>query len=77
MPQIVPIKRKRFEMFLKFVGCFHKRNKGDHLIWDRKGLKRPVVFTADREIPVFIIRSNLRTLEMSVEQYLEIITKIK
>lgn len=64
-------------MFLKYIGCYHKRTKGDHLIYDRPGLRRPVTITTDNEVPVFIIRSNLRTLEMSLEQFLEIVKKIK
>jgi len=46
------------------------------LIYDRSGLKRPVVFPADKEIPVFIIRNNLRTLKISHDEYLEILKKI-
>jgi len=76
MPKLIPLKRKKFEKFLVFVGCGFKRQKGDHLIYDRSDLKRPIVFTADREVPVFIIRNNLRTLGMSVEEYLEIIKRI-
>lgn len=77
MPRLTPIKRIKFEKFLVFVGCFFKRQKGDHLIYDRAGLKRPVVFTTDKEIPVFIIRNNLRTLGIPVEEYLKIIERLK
>lgn len=76
MPRLTPIPRRRFEKFLEYVGCGYKRQKGDHLIWDRSDLKRPVVFPKDREIPVFIIRNNLRTLGLSPEEYLEILKKI-
>ena len=76
MPYLTAVKRKKFEQFLNFVGCQYKRTKGDHLIFDRPGLKRPVVVTVDKEVPVFIIRNNLRTLEISVEQYLEIIKSL-
>lgn len=76
MPQLTPITKRKFEKFLVFIGCYFKRQKGDHLIYDRVDLKRPVVFTADKEVPVFIIRNNLRTLRMSVEEYLEILKKI-
>lgn len=76
MPRITPIKRKKFEKFLGFVGCEFKRQKGDHLIYARVGLKRPIVITADSDVPVFIIRGNLRTLKMSPDEYLEILKKI-
>ena len=76
MPQLTPIKRKKFEKFLDFVGCKLKRKRGDHFIYDRLGLDRPVVITADGEVPVFIIRNNLRTLKISSEEYIEILKKI-
>lgn len=76
MPRLAPISRKKFEKFLIFVGCRFKRQKGDHLIYGRSGLKRPVVFPADKEIPIFIIRNNLRTLKISHDEYLEILKKI-
>jgi predicted RNA binding protein YcfA (HicA-like mRNA interferase family) len=76
MPRLTPIKRKKFEKFLEYVGCYLKRTKGDHLIYDREGLKRPIIITADNDVPVFILRNNLRTLGISLEEYLEIIEKI-
>lgn len=76
MPHLVPVKRNKFERFLKFVGCYLKRTAGDHLIYDRAGLERPVIITADREVPVFIIRNNLRTLKITPEEFLEILKDI-
>ncbi|MDO8452579.1 MAG: type II toxin-antitoxin system HicA family toxin [bacterium] len=76
MPALTTVKKSKFEKFLRFVGCEYKRTKGDHLIYGREGLKRPVVVTADREVPVFIIRSNLKTLNMSPEEFLEVLKKI-
>jgi len=76
MPRITPLKRKKFELFLKMIGCSLKRVKGDHLIYHRPGLKRPVVITTDSEVPVFIIRNNLRTLGISVDEYLEILQQL-
>ncbi|MFH1392420.1 MAG: type II toxin-antitoxin system HicA family toxin [bacterium] len=52
------------------------RQEGDHRIYWRVDLKRPVVFPQDKDIPVFIIRNNLRTLGMSTKEYLAIIQKI-
>lgn len=76
MPRLTPIKRKRFELFLRMIGCKLKRIKGDHLIYTRPGLKRPVVITTDTDVPMFIIRTNLRTLNMSLEEYLAIIEQL-
>ena len=38
-----PIKWREFDKFLLFVGCEFKRSKGEHRIYGRQGLKRPIV----------------------------------
>lgn len=76
MAHLVPIHWKKFEKFLLFVGCILEREKGDHRIYWRQGLKRPVVIPRDDELPVFIIRNNLRILNINPEEYLEILKQI-
>ncbi len=77
MPKVTEISRPRFEKFLVSIGCEYLRTKGDHIIYGRKDLKRPIIIQADSEIPVFIIKSNLRTLGIDTVEYLEQISKIK
>ena len=76
MARLAPIHWKKFERFLLFVGCHLEREKGDHRVYWRKGLKRPVVIPRDGELPVFIVRNNLRTLDINPEEYLEILKQI-
>jgi len=76
MARLTPIHWKKFEKFLLFIGCQLDREKGDHRIYWREGLKRPVVIPRDRELPVFIIRNNLRIVKVDVEKYLEILKRI-
>jgi predicted RNA binding protein YcfA (HicA-like mRNA interferase family) len=76
MANIRPIHWKKFEKFLLFVGCHFEREKGDHRIYWREDLKRPVVIPRDTELPVFIIRNNLRILKISPEEYVEILKRI-
>lgn len=76
MAHLAPIHWKKFEKFLLFIGCYFQREKGDHRIYWRKGLKRPVVISRDAELPVFIIRNNLRILGIDPEEYLEILRRI-
>lgn len=56
---------KEFIKFLEFIGCVFQRQKGDHLIYKRKNLLRPVVIVNEKEISPFHIRSNLKTLGIS------------
>lgn len=76
MPRLSPIHYRKFEKYLLYVGCTFDRQKGDHRIYKRSDLKRPIVIPADKSIPVFIILNNLRILKTSREEYLEIINKI-
>lgn len=76
MSRITPIPWRKFEKFVLYVGCKFDRQRGDHLIYIRSDLKRPVVFPEDDQIPVFIIRNNLRILKISSEEYLEIMNRV-
>lgn len=76
MPHIQAAHWKEFEKFLEHVGCEFVREKGDHRIYRKKGIKRPVVIPRDTALPAFIILNNLRTLGLSREEYLKIIQKL-
>jgi predicted RNA binding protein YcfA (HicA-like mRNA interferase family) len=76
MAHLTLINWKKFEKFLLFIGCHFEREKGDHRIYWREGLKRPVVIPRKGELPIFIIRNNLRILGVNPEEYLEILKRI-
>ncbi len=76
MPHIAPIHWKKFEKFLLFVGCSLKREKGNHKIYWRQALQRPIVIPRDTNLPIFIIRNNLRILNISPEEYSNILKRL-
>ncbi|MCX6743553.1 MAG: type II toxin-antitoxin system HicA family toxin [Candidatus Parcubacteria bacterium] len=76
MPRLTPIHWKIFEKFILFVGCSFSREKGDHRVYSRDGLKRPIVIPRSGDLPVFIIRNNLRVLNISPDEYLEILKQL-
>lgn len=76
MGKITPIPLRKFEKFLFFVGCVFVREKGDHRIYHRNGLKRPIVVPHDKEVAGFVIHSNLQTLGISTKEYVKIIEQI-
>ncbi|MEK6732031.1 MAG: type II toxin-antitoxin system HicA family toxin [Candidatus Omnitrophota bacterium] len=76
MSRLTPIDYKKFERFLKAVGCEFIRQKGDHRIYRRADLKRPVIIPAIKDIPIFVILNNLRILGMSREEYLSILENL-
>ena len=53
---------------------FVKRQKGDHLILTRPGVKRPLVIkTSPHQVPITHILTNLRTAGMTRERYFELL----
>ena len=74
---MTPINWKKFDKFLKFIGCDFKREEDDHRIYWRNDLKRPIIIPRDKQLPLFIIRNNLRTLGITTKEYLEVLKNIK
>ena len=76
MGEIQSIHWKKFEKFLFAMGCTFSRERGDHRMYWKAGLKRPVVIPRDSQLPAFVIHNNLRILGISREEFLKIISKI-
>ncbi len=76
MPRIAPVHWKTLEKLALHVGCRYLRTVGDHAFYGRKDLKRPVVFPKWREVPVFIIKNNLKTLGLSRESYFSLLQEL-
>jgi predicted RNA binding protein YcfA (HicA-like mRNA interferase family) len=76
MAGITPIDHKRLEKVALAVGCHFVRQKGDHRVYWRSDLKRPVIIPTYKAVPVFIIKNNLRLLGISPEEYLRILQTI-
>ncbi len=76
MPKIVAIHWRKFEKFLFSIGCTLDRQEGDHRVYKKKGTKRSLVVPMWRPLPVFIIKTNLNTLDIDHNEYLEILKKL-
>ena len=76
MASIKSVHWKEFEKFLLAYGCQFTREKGDHRIYWKAGIKRPVVIPRSTSLPVFIILNNLRILEIKRDEYLKIVEKL-
>jgi predicted RNA binding protein YcfA (HicA-like mRNA interferase family) len=57
-------------------GFVFNRQRGDHLIYTKAGVARPLVIPAYQEVPVFIIKNLLRSAGMSREEYLEVLQSL-
>ena len=69
MPRIVPVHYKKLARVFEQNGFVCDRQEGDHLIYVRKGIARPIVIPMYRSIPVFIIKNNLTIAGISREEY--------
>ena len=49
------------------------RPQGDHLVFTKTGVARPVVIPKDAAVPVFIIKNNLRNGGVSRDRYFELL----
>jgi predicted RNA binding protein YcfA (HicA-like mRNA interferase family) len=76
MSQISPISYKRLCKVFESEGFRLLRQKGDHLIYIKEGVSRPLVIPRHENIPVFIIMDNLRDAKISRERYFELLEQI-
>lgn len=51
------------------------RIEGDHYVYTKEGVIRPIVIPDWREIPVFIIKNNLRSANISREEYFTLLAE--
>ena len=76
MPKLPTVAAKKFCAMVEKRGCTLDRIVGDHRIYVKEGLKRPVVVPMYREVPTFIVMNNLRTLGMSRSEFIRALKEI-
>ena len=60
---------RSFEAFLLSHGCVFLRENGQHRIYSKKGLDRPIVVSRADSLPWFAVMSNLRSLGLTKKDY--------
>jgi predicted RNA binding protein YcfA (HicA-like mRNA interferase family) len=73
MPRLTPVHWRRLERVFLSVGFEFVRQQGSHRAYSRAGTPRPVVIPVYDEVPVAVIKSNLKTAGLSREDYLRLI----
>jgi len=71
-----PIHYRKLVAVFEKEGFMFVRTKGDHLIYTKPGLKRPLVIPMWPAVPVFIIKNLLRTASMSRERYFSLLESV-
>lgn len=73
MPKISPVSYKKLVKVFEAEGFKKVRQKGDHLIYTKESVLRPIVIPAYKEVPVFIIKNNLKAAGISRERYFKLL----
>ncbi|MGB7993830.1 type II toxin-antitoxin system HicA family toxin [Methanoregula sp.] len=69
MPKIVPIPARKLRKVFEHAGYTCRRIEGDHYVFSKPGAKRPLVIPDWDDVPVFIIKNNLKSAGISREEY--------
>ncbi len=61
------------EKVFQGAGFRFDRQEGSHRSYVKPGVARPVVIPTYRDVPVFVIRNNLKTAGLSRGEYFELL----
>lgn len=61
---------------LELAGFTYTRTEGDHAVFTKAGVKRPIVIPEWDPVPVFIIKNNLKSAGISREDYFSLLDDI-
>jgi len=75
MPRMTPVHWRKLVCVFEKDGFVVIRQESSHIILTKVGCKRPIVIPQYRQVPVFIIKNNLRTADMSRERYFELLAQ--
>jgi len=76
MSKVKPTTYQLQARIFEAAGCVYARTQGDHLIYHYPGAKRPIVIPKYKEVPIFIIRNNMKVIGMSVKEYISILERV-
>jgi len=76
MTKITPIPASKLRKVFEKAGFKCVRIEGGHFVYTKQGIARPVVIPDWNEVPVFIIKNNLRTAGMTREEYFLFLKKV-
>ena len=76
MAAIRPVHYSKLVKAFEQEGFTFDRQRGDHLIYIKAGVIRPVVIPVYDQVPVFIVKNLLRTAGMSRERYFELMQNL-
>ena len=73
MPRMTPVHWRVLEKVFLAAGFQFARQEGSHRSYTKAGILRPVVIPTYTEVPVSIIRTNLKTAGIQREEYFRLL----
>ena len=73
MSRFSPVSYKQLVKVFEADGFCCVRTEGDHMVFTKPGVTRPVVIPKYAAVPVFVIKNNLRTAGISRDRYFELL----
>jgi predicted RNA binding protein YcfA (HicA-like mRNA interferase family) len=77
MPKFTTEHWRTLEAVFLAAGFQFARQEGSHRSYVKLGVARPIVIPTYREVPVFIIRNNLKTAGLSRDEFFALLAKVK
>jgi predicted RNA binding protein YcfA (HicA-like mRNA interferase family) len=77
MPRITPVHWTLLEKVFLEAGFRFDRQRGSHRSYIKAGVSRPVVIPTYDEVPVFIIRANLKTAGIARDEYFRLLSQAR
>lgn len=71
--KLSPVSYKKLRKVFEAEGFRLVREEGDHMVFTKPGVIRPVVIPKYPAVPIFIIKNNLRSAGMSRERYFDLL----
>ncbi len=77
MPRFTPVDWRTLERVFLAAGFRFARQEGSHRCYVRAGVARPVVIPTYPEVPVFVIRNNLKTAGLTRDEYFRLLDQAR
>lgn len=76
MPRLTPVHYRKLAKVFERKGFAYTRTHGDHLVYQKKEIIRPIIIPMYKEIPEFIILKNLKTAGITRNEYLKLLKEV-
>ncbi|MCE5248879.1 type II toxin-antitoxin system HicA family toxin [bacterium] len=77
MPRLKPENWKVLECIFLKLGFIMERKRGSHRTYVKNGVARPVIIPQYSDVDIEIIKSNMRTANLSRELYFQLLDECK